>query len=305
MVPETKPPGSNNTTTHPEMRGEDGHLHRDWIERLITNIEADNQAAVAAAMEGLHPAESGDVLAALNAEQRRALVRQLGDRFDFEALTEVDEAIRVGLMEEIPNADIARGVQELENDDAVFILEDLEEPDRAEILAALPTFERLSLKRSLDFPEDSAGRRMQTDFIAIPPFWSVGQTIDYMRTQPDLPDEFYQIYVVDPGYKLVGTIALDRFLRSSRPQSITDIMNTNIIEVAADEDQEEAARLFEQYDLLEAGVVDASRRLVGVLAIDDIVDVIHEEADEDFRRLAGVGDEAGPTRNPVSRSSKA
>jgi magnesium transporter len=146
-------------------------------------------------------------------------------------------------------------------------------------------------KRSLDFPEESAGRRMQTDFIAIPPFWTVGQVIDYLRTEKDLPDEFYQLYVVDAAYKVLGTLPLDKFLRAQRATKIDEIMNTNLVLVKAEEDQEEAARSFERYDLVEVGVVDESGRLVGVLTIDDIVDVIHEEADEDIKLLAGVGDE--------------
>ncbi|WP_323015030.1 magnesium transporter, partial [Devosia sp.] len=190
-----------------------------------------------------------------------------------------------------PNAEIARGVAGLDNDDAVAILEDLDQEDRDEVLAKLPTFERLNLKRSLDFPEDSAGRRMQTDFIAIPPFWTVGQTIDYLRGEPDLPEEFYQIYVVDASYQVLGTVPLDKLLRARRPVSIEALMNANLVLVDATEDQEEAARDFERYDLVEVGVVDESRRLVGVLTIDDIVDVIHEEADEDIKLLAGVGDE--------------
>src|SRR5690606_30061530 len=129
------------------------------------------------------------------------LVRLLGDLFDFSALTEVDESIRIEIMEAIPNTEIARAVAELDHDDAVYLLEDLEQEDQDEILRAMPTFERLALKRSLDFPEDSAGRRMQTEFIAIPPFWTVGQAIDYLRAEPELPEEFYQLYVVDAGYK--------------------------------------------------------------------------------------------------------
>jgi magnesium transporter len=132
---------------------------------------------------------------------------------------------------------------------------------------------------------------MQTDFIAIPPFWTVGQVIDYLRTEKDLPDEFYQLYVVDAAYKVLGTLPLDKFLRAQRATKIDEIMNTNLVLVKAEEDQEEAARSFERYDLVEVGVVDESGRLVGVLTIDDIVDVIHEEADEDIKLLAGVGDE--------------
>ncbi|SFV32810.1 magnesium transporter [Devosia crocina] len=273
------------------FRDADDRISPLWLERLRAFLGARRAEDVALVMEPLHISDVGDVLEYLDHDERVALVRLLGDQFDYSALTEVDESIRLELMEALPNAEIARGVAALDSDDAVAILEDLEEADQNEILSALPTFERLSLKRSLDFPEDSAGRRMQTDFIAIPPFWTVGQMIDYMRSQRDLPDEFYQIYVVDAGYTVLGTLPLDRVLRSQRATRIEAIMNTNLVLVDASEDQEEAARTFERYDLVEVGVVDESGRLVGVLTIDDMVDVITEEADEDIKLLAGVGDE--------------
>lgn len=273
------------------FRDAEGRISLLWLERLRAFLDAGRADDVAQVMEPLHAADMGDVLEQLEHEERVALVQMLGDGFDYSALTEVDESIRVEIMEALPNADIARGVAELDNDDAVFLLEDLEKEDQDEILSALPTFERLSLKRSLDYPEESAGRRMQTDFIAIPPFWTVGQTIDYLRAEKDLPDEFYQIYVVDAAYKVLGTLPLDRFLRTQRSVKISEIMNTNFVLVEAEEDQEEVARSFERYDLVEVGVTDESGRLVGVLTIDDIVDVIHEEADEDIKLLAGVGDE--------------
>jgi magnesium transporter len=284
-------PGHETGTDIDTFRDADGRISSLWLERLRAFMEAGRADDVALVMAPLHHSEVGDVLEQLDAEERLALVQALGDRFDFSALTEVDESIRLEIMEALPNADIARGVAELDNDDAVYLLEDLEQEDRDEILQALPTFERLSLKRSLDFPEESAGRRMQTDFIAIPPFWTVGQVIDYLRAEKDLPDEFYQLYVVDAAYKVLGTLPLDKFLRAQRVTKINEIMNTNLVLVNAQEDQEEAARSFERYDLVEVGVVDESGRLVGVLTIDDIVDVIHEEADEDIKLLAGVGDE--------------
>lgn len=273
------------------FRDADDRISPLWLERLHAYLDAGRDDDVVTVIAPLHAADVGDVLESLDADERLHLVRVLGDRFDYLALTEVDESVRIELMEELPNAEIARGVAGLENDDAVTILEDLDQEDRDEVLAKLPTFERLSLKRSLDFPEDSAGRRMQTAFIAIPPFWTVGQTIDYLRSEPDLPDEFYQIYVVDAAYSVLGTIPLDKFLRAGRAVSIEALMNTNLVLVDATEDQEEAARAFERYDLVEVGVIDESKRLVGVLTIDDIVDVIHEEADEDIKLLAGVGDE--------------
>jgi magnesium transporter len=266
------------------FRDADDRISSLWLERLRAFLAAQRGEDVALVMEPLHTADVGDVLELLDHDERLALVRLLGDRFDYSALTEVDESIRIELMEDLPNAEIARGVAGLDSDDAVAILEDLEEEDQNEVLSALPTFERLSLKRSLDFPEKSAGRRMQTEFIAIPPFWTVGQMIDYLRAERDLPDEFYQIYVVDAAYKVLGTVPLDRVLRAQRATKIESIMSTNLVLVDAVDDQEEA-------DLVEVGVVDESGRLVGVLTIDDMVDVITEEADEDIKLLAGVGDE--------------
>jgi magnesium transporter len=167
----------------------------------------------------------------------------------------------------------------------------MDEQDQEEVLSALPFEERLRLRRSLEYPEESAGRRMATEFIAVPPFWSVGQTIDYMREDKDLPDRFHEIFVVSPQFELLGSVALDRVLRTGRTAKVEEIMGETSHAIPAAMDQEEAARLFERYDLLSAAVVDEANRLVGVLTIDDVVDVIHQEADEDIKRLAGVGDE--------------
>jgi len=273
------------------LRDAEDHLNPLWVERLRESLHDDDTTGLFDLTGDLHAADMGDLLEALDADERVKLVTILGDKFDFSALTEVDDSVRTELIEDLPSADVARGVAELDSDDAVHILEDIDVPEREEILAQMPAFERLSLKRSLDFPEESAGRLMQTDFIAIPPYWTVGQTIDYLRAETDLPDEFFQIYVVDAAYNLQGIIPLDKFLRAKRDVRIGDLMQTNVIEVLATEDQEEAARDFERYDLVEVAVVDENRRLVGVLTIDDIVDVIHEEATEDMQLLAGVGDE--------------
>ncbi len=182
-------------------------------------------------------------------------------------------------------------MQELDSDDAVYILEDLDQEDQDEILAQLPFTERIRLRRSLDYPEESAGRRMQTEFVAVPPFWTVGQTIDYMREDQNLPDHFSQIFVIDPTFKLLGAIDLDQILRTKRAVKVEEIMHETRHAIPATMDQEEAAREFEQYDLLSAAVVDENERLVGVLTIDDVVDVIQQEAEEDLLRMGGVGDE--------------
>ncbi len=270
---------------------EEGYVTAEFHERVTEILEAGDADALKALIEPLHVSELGDLLEALGAGERAELVRLAGDDFDLAALTEVDEAVRLEIVDALPNARIAEAVKELDSDDAVYILEDLEEADQDEILSALPFEERLRLRRSLDYPEESAGRRMQTEFIAVPPFWSVGQTIDYMREDKDLPDRFHEIFVVSPQFELIGSVALDKILRTGRKTRVEEIMHEASHPIAADMDQEEAARLFERYDLLSAAVVDDSNRLVGVLTIDDVVDVIAQEAEEDILRMGGVGDE--------------
>ncbi len=274
-----------------DIYGEDGSVRHDFLASLGAAIADRDTLWLREHVVKLHESELGDVLESINTPQRQALVRLLGDEFDFAALTEVDEAIRLEIVDGLPNEQIAVALGELDSDDAVYILEDLDEEDQQEILARLPFTERVRLRRALDYPEDTAGRRMQTEFVAVPPFWTVGQTIDYMRDDEDLPGSFSQIFVIDPTFKLVGSVNLDRILRAKRQVKIEEIMDEPRSPITAEMDQEEAAQIFEQYDLLSAAVVDENNRLVGVLTIDDVVDVIHEEADEDIKRLAGVGDE--------------
>ncbi len=270
---------------------EDGVISPDFLARVGAAIADGDTAALKQDVASLHQSEIGDLLEALQPEQRRALVRLMGAEFDFTALTEVDEAIRLDIVESLPNEQIAEAVQQLDSDDAVYILEDLDPEDQEEILAQLPFTERVRLRRSLGYPEETAGRRMQTEFVAVPPFWTVGQTIDYMREDRNLPDSFSQIFVIDPTFRLVGAVDLDRILRTQRSVKIEDIMRETRHAIPATMDQEEAARIFEQYDLLSAAVVDENDRLVGVLTIDDVVDVITQEAEEDLLRMGGVGDE--------------
>jgi magnesium transporter len=276
---------------HLSLHDELGHISVLWLKKLRLELEQGDKLGAERLMSDVHAADVGDVLEALDKDERLSLVSLLGDQFDYSALAEIDDNIRSELIDDLPNADIARGVADIDSDDAVFILEDIDKPEREDILAKIPANERISLTRSLDFPEDSAGRRMQSEFIAIAPFWNVGQTIDQMRADPDLPEEFYQIYVVDPSYDLLGIIPLDKLLRAKRNEKVQDLMNSDIFKINANLDQEEAAHMFDHYDLVEVAVVDENQRMVGVLTIDDIVDVIQEEADEDFRALAGIGSE--------------
>lgn len=270
---------------------DDGAVKPAFLAQISDALEAQNAQRVQELVLPLHESEVADVLEDLKPEQRPSLVSLLGEGFDYAALTELDDGVRRDILEELPNAQLAGAVQDLESDDAVFILEDLQANDREEILAQLSFADQAKLRKSLDYPDETAGRRMQTEFIAAPPFWTVGQTIDYMRETQQLPEDFNQIFVVDPSFKLLGAVGLDRILRARREVRIEEVMHESRYAIPAMTDQEEAARTFEQYDLLSAAVVDEHDKLVGVLTIDDVVDVIQQEAEEDIKRLAGVGDE--------------
>jgi magnesium transporter len=283
--------GGGRPEAGPSAYDERGDLTEAFIGEVRAAIAAENAATLRAYADELHEADLAALIEALEPDERTALIRLLGEDFDFTALTELDETLRVQILEALPPKTVAEGVAELDSDDAVSLLEDLEPEEQAEILAELPPVERAAVVRGLEYPEESAGRLMQTDFIAVPPFWNVGQTIDYMREEEDLPDEFYVLLVVDTAYHLVGTVALDRLLRSKRPTPISDITETDVETLKATDDQEDVARLFERYNLVAAPVLDEDGRVVGVITVDDIVDVIEEEAEEDIRRLAGVGDE--------------
>ena len=276
-----------NTSVLP-LRDEDGAIRAEFVERVAQAIDAGDVAALRELVGDLHEADLGAVLQALEPEHRPRLVELLGIDFDFNALTEVDDAVREEILEELPPRTVAEGVRELETDDAVAILADLPTAERAEILEHFPPPERVALARSLEYPEDSAGRRMQTEFIAVPPQWTVGQAIDYMRETVELPERFYELYVVDPAGRFLGAAPLDRLLRAKRPVPISELMEDERPRVRADQDQEEVARLFQRYNWVAAPVVDAADRLVGAITFDDVADVIQEEAEEDIKALGGV-----------------
>jgi magnesium transporter len=281
-------------TVHPDesdLRDESGAIRADLVDRVAAAIEANDKTALVDLVGDWHEADLGDLLAALDPELRPRLIELLGANFDFKALTELAAAARADILEQLAPVAVILGIRELETDDAVAILEGLPKERQKAILERLPHPKRVALGRSLEYPEDSAGRRMQTEYIAVRPDATVGQTIDYMRETPDLPDRFYEIFVTDRNHRLLGAVALDRLLRAKRPVPISELMNEDLHPVRATDDQEEVARLFERYDLIAAPVVDEADRLVGVITIDDVVDVIEEEAEEDLKALGGVRDE--------------
>ncbi len=203
-----------------QLRDEEGGIRSDFLQAVVDALEVDDAAKARALTLPLHEADLADLIELLRPDDRARLIDTLGDDFKAAALPELDETVRDQVLEDMPAAQVAEVLQQLDSDEAVYLLEDLDEEEQKDILAKLPYFERIALQRSLEYPEDSAGRIMQTDLIAVPPFWSVGQTIDYMREAADLPDRFYEIFVVDPAYHLIGSVALNRLLRSKRPTTI-------------------------------------------------------------------------------------
>jgi magnesium transporter len=270
------------------MREEDGEIRRAFVDDIARAVKADDAPFLRAVVAELHEADLGDLIAALEQDDRVRLVELTGTDFHFSALNELDDAVREEILEELEPETVAEGVRELESDDAVELLEGLDEKDQEEILEKLSPLERDALERSLEYPENSAGRRMQTEFITVPAAWTVGQAIDYMRETPDLPDRFYEIYAVDRAKHWQGALPLDVLLRARRPVPLADLMDEDRRRVAVTDDLEEVARLFGKYNLVAAPVVDIGNRLVGVITIDDVVDVIEEEADEEIKALGGV-----------------
>lgn len=275
---------------------------------LIRQVEAALEEgaepqAVERLVEPLHAADLADLISQLPRDQRLRLLEILGRRLDPEALIELDESVLRDVLERMAPPDIAATVVELDTDDAVYVLENVPEERRAPVLAEIPAPDRAAVLEGLTYPEESAGRLMQRDLVAVPAYWTVGQVIDYLREKPDLPDEFYEIYIVDPRHRPVGHVPLYRAMRARRPAMMRDLVDEETRTIPVDMDQEEVARLFLQYRMTSAPVVDAAGRLVGVITFDDAVEVLSEETEEDMLRLAGVSGETD-IHDPVLRTTR-
>lgn len=251
-------------------------------------LDEDRGDDALALIRELHAADTADLLERLGREERLKLVDLLGEAFDPEALPDLDASVREEVIDQLGPERLARLLSALDSDDAVEVFEDLDEEFQHRILTALPQAYRHILEESLSFPEDSAGRIMQREVVVIPSAWTLGETIDYMRAAEDLPDDFYDLYIVDPKHHPIGYIPLSRVLRTRRPVRLTEIMETDMKVIPLTMDQEEVAYLFRQYSLVSAPVVDDAGRLVGVITVDDVVHIVGEEAEEDIMHLAGV-----------------
>jgi magnesium transporter len=268
---------------------ERGALDPRFVREAVDALDRGAIASLKDKLSGLHAADLADLIGLIGPEERVMLVTSLGkDVLTPEVLSELDEDVRDEVLSHLAPQAIAEAVQALETDDAVYLLEDLDEAQKRAVLARIPESERAALELPLHYPENAAGRLMQREVVAVPPFWTVGQTIDYLRETEELPSEFFEICVVDPAFKLLGTVQTSRLVRTKRPVLIGEIMDTEPTAVPATMDQEEVAHLFERYHLVSAPVVDETKRLVGMLTVDDIVEVLQEEMSEDILALGGV-----------------
>ena len=272
---------------------EEGYgLQPDYVRAVAAALDQGDTERVEELVLPLHYADLADLLELLHPEERRLVIEIIRPQFDPEILTELDESVRQEVMAQLGTIDVAAAITELDSNDAVGLVEDLDEAAQQELLEAVPAEERTVLEQALTYPEDSAGRLMQRELVAVPAYWTVGEIIDYLRSAKDLPDDFYDLFVVDPKHRPVGTIPLSRVLRTTRPVPVGDIMDreadSKVVPVTMD--QEEVAHLFRHQDLVSVPVVDEAGRLVGVITVDDVVDVIDEEAEEDLMHLAGVSE---------------
>jgi len=276
---------------------EDDRLKPAFVSAVLDAVEANDPDAARALVEPLHPADIADLFELTPHEDRGPLAKALTDLLDADVFAEMNDYVREDLIDALEPQQVADIAAELETDDAVAIIEDLEPADQREVLRAMEPDDRAAIEEALSYPEESAGRLMQRDLVAVPEHWTVGNVLDYRRGHDELTTDFWEIFVVDPWHKPVGTCALSWILRTPRGIAIGDVMKREQTLIPVDMDQEEVALRFQKYALISAAVVDPAGRLVGMITVDDIVHIIQQEAGEDITRLSGAGD--GDINEPI------
>jgi magnesium transporter len=287
------------TQDEPEVQqlDEDDRLKPEFVRAVLDAVEAGDSEAARVLVEPLHPADLADLFELTPHEERAALAKAITDLLDADVFAEMNDYVREDLIDALEPHQVADIASELDTDDAVAIIEDMEEDDQRAVLRALDPDDRAAIEEALSYPEESAGRLMQRELIAVPEHWTVGDAIDYLRGHEELTTDFWEIFVVDPAHKPVGTCQLSWILRTPRGISIADVMKREQTLIPVDMDQEEVALRFQKYALISAAVVDLSGRLVGMITVDDIVHIISEEAGEDILRLSGAGE--GDINEPI------
>ena len=266
-------------------------FNKEYIKVLTEKISNNDAVFITNSFKEMHPADAADIIEHLNQSDRESLIKLNEFKIDPDVFIELNESVQSEIIKYLSSASITRILTNLESDDAIKILENVDENEKNSILSELPPKDRFALLEGLSYPEDSAARIMQREFTAIPSNWSVGQTIDYLRENKELPEEFLEIFIVDENFKPVGTVPASKVLRTPRDSKMLSIMTDSPFLVPVDMDREEVGNLFENYNLNSSCVVDKNNKLVGMITYDDVLTVLKEEAEEDALRLAGVGDE--------------
>ena len=266
-------------------------FNKEFINVFSKKIKDNDTEFLNKTLKELHPADSADIIENLVPENRSKLIELEGFNLDPEIFIELNESIQTEVFILLSTESIANILKRLESDNALKIIENLDEKKKLTVLNKLPPKDRFLLEEGLSYPVDSAARIMQREFTAIPSDWSVGQTIDYLRESKDLPEEFLEIFIIDNNFKPIGTVPSSKVLRAARESKMNSIMNEMQVLIPVNMDKEEVGHIFENYNLVSAGVVDKGNKLVGMITGDDVFTVLKEEAEEDVLRLAGVGDE--------------
>jgi magnesium transporter len=287
------PPAEDDAVMDKEDR-----LRPDFVERVLDAVEAGDHDGARKLVEPLHPADVADLIELAARDEREGLVAALADIVDADVYAELNDYVRETLIDEMAPEQVADLAGQLDTDDAVAIIEDLEEDEQRAVLERMEPDDRAAVEDALTYPEETAGRLMQRDLIAVPEHWKVGQVIDYLRSGDELATDFWEVFVVSPNHHPVGTCKLSSILRTPRAKLVSDIMVEDQTLIPVDMDQEDVALRFQKYALVSAAVVDGSGRLVGMITVDDIVHIIQEEAGEDVLLLAGAGDE-GDINEPI------
>jgi magnesium transporter len=280
-----------------ESLDEDNHLKSDFVRRVQEALEAGETDAVYDMVEPLHPADIADLFELVDEDERLPLARAINDQMSVEVFAELNDHVRELLLEELPAGTIADIAEQLETDDAVAMIEDLDEEDQQAVLAELEPEDRAAIETALSYPEESAGRLMSRDFVAVPEHMTVGDLIDFLRDDRRIATEFWEVFIVDARHHPIGSCLLSWILRSPRSVPLADVMKRDQTLIPVTMDQEEVALRFQKYALISAAVIDGDGRLVGQITVDDVVHIIQEEASEDILRLSGAGD--GDINEPI------
>ncbi|QFT80287.1 Magnesium transporter MgtE [Roseovarius sp. THAF27] len=298
QVPEPEP------EREPEREDSAYVLDQKVVGRIMYAVDIGDQAMLWQELEPFHPADIADLLEQINSFDRRRLIELYGHEFDGDVLTELDETIREEVISILAPEVLTNAVRDLESDDVVDLVEDMEESRAAEILGVLEDSDRTLVQQSLSYPEYSAGRLMQREVVMAPEHWNVGEAIDYLRDQDDLPDQFYHIVLVDPRLKPVGNVTLGKLMASRREVMLSSLVEETFHVIPAEQYEGDVAYAFNQYHLISAPVVDEDERLVGVITIDDAMAVLDEEHEEDILRLAGVSEEGSLSDRVISTTKR-